>query len=85
MTIPDLLIFLIIPLGVFTLIAMVIVFHLKNYRLKGDLSDKALKIFLAVSGLMIMGIILTFMSIDWNSLSPGDFLENIRAISSIEY
>ena len=82
MSLPDILIFLIIPLGIFFLVAIVIVFHLKNYRLEGDWSDKALKIFLTVSAAMILFIILTFFSIDWDALSPGDFFENIKVSSS---
>ena len=85
MTLPDLLIFLVIPLGIFFLLAVVIVFHLKNYRLEGDFSVKALEVFLAVSGVMILAIIFTFFSIDWNVLSPSDFFENIRGVSSSQY
>ena len=85
MTLPDILIFLAIPLGIFFLVAFVIVFHLKNYRLEGDRSDKALKIFLAVSTAMILFIILTFLSVDWNALSPDDFFENARGVSSSQY
>ncbi len=85
MFLPDILIFLIIPLGVFFLIAVMIVFHLKNYRIEGDWSDKALKIFLAISAAMILFIILVFFSIDWNALSPEDFFENFREVSSSQY
>ncbi len=85
MTLPDILIFLIIPLGIFFLLAVVIVFHLKNYRLEGDFSVKALEIFLAVSAVMVLAIIFTFFSIDWNALSPSDFFENIGGVSSSQY
>ena len=85
MSLPDILIFLIIPLGIFLLVAIVIVFHLKNYRLEGDWSDKALKIFLTVSAAMILFIILTFFSIDWNTLDPSEFFENFREVSSGQY
>jgi len=85
MFLPDILIFLIIPLGVFFLIAVMIVFHLKNYRIEGDWSDKALKIFLVISAAMILFIILVFFSIDWNALSPEDFFENFREVSNSQY
>ena len=85
MFLSNILIFLIIPLGVFFLVAAMIVFHLKNYRIEGDWSDEALKIFLTISTAMILLIIFIFFSIDWNMLSSSDFFENFGGVSNSQY
>ncbi|MCK4525538.1 MAG: hypothetical protein KAU07_03805 [Candidatus Andersenbacteria bacterium] len=71
----DFLAFVFIPLGLFFLFGWVIFYHLKKYGVKGDSTKNAAYFFIAVLSLISILIIMIFFSIDWNSISPDDFIE----------
>jgi hypothetical protein len=71
----DFLAFVFIPLGLFFLFGWVIFYHLKKYGVKGDSTKNAAYFFIAVLSLISILIIIIFFSIDWNSISPDDFIE----------
>ena len=71
----DFLAFVFIPLGLFFLFGWVIFYHLRKYGIKGDSTKNTAYFFAAVLSLLSILIIIIFFSIDWNNISPDDFIE----------
>lgn len=74
----DFLAFVFIPLGLFFLFGWVIFYHLSKYGVKGDSTKNTAYFFIAVLSLISILIIIIFFSIDWNSISPDDFIEKLN-------
>ncbi|MCK4892226.1 MAG: hypothetical protein KAS78_06180, partial [Candidatus Pacebacteria bacterium] len=49
--------------------------HLKKYGVKGDSTKNTAYFFAAVLFLISATIIITFFTIDWDSINPNDFIE----------
>lgn len=71
----DFLAFIFIPLGLFFIFGWVIFYHLKKYGIEGDSTKNVAYFFVAVLSLISISIIIIFFTIDWNSISPDDFIE----------
>jgi heme/copper-type cytochrome/quinol oxidase subunit 2 len=71
----DFLAFVFIPLGLFFLFGWVIFYHLRRYGIKGDSTENTAYFFVAVLFLISLAIIITFFTIDWNSVNPIDFMK----------
>ncbi len=71
----DFLAFVFIPLGLFFLLGWIIFYHLRKYGIRGDSTENTAYFFAAVLLLASIAIIITFFAIDWNSISPNDFIE----------
>ena len=77
----DFLAFVFIPLGLFFIFGWIIFYHLRRYGLRGDATRNAAYFFAAVLLLISVSIIITFFLIDWENISPEDFIER----SNIEF
>ncbi len=77
----DFLAFVFIPLGLFFLLGWVVFYHLRRYGVKGDSTKNTAYFFIAVLFLISLLIVIIFFSINWNSISPNDFIEK----SNIEF
>ena len=71
----NILAFVIIPIGIFSLFGFLIFYHLNRYGLKNDKSKKSALFFSFVLILIAILIISLFLFIDWNQISVEDFIE----------
>ena len=71
----NILAFVIIPIGIFSLFGFLIFYHLNSYGLKNDKSKKSALFFSFVLILISILIISLFLFIDWNQIGVEDFIE----------
>jgi len=71
----NILAFVVIPLGIFSLFGFLIFYHLNRYGLKNDKSKKSALFFSFVLILISALIISVFLFVDWSSISVEDFIE----------
>jgi len=71
----NILAFIVIPLGIFSLLGFLIFYHLNRYGLKNSKSKKVALFFSFVLILIAVLIIFVFLFIDWNVVSVDDFIE----------
>ena len=71
----NILAFIVIPLGVFSLLGFLIFYHLNRYGLKNSKSKKVALFFSFVLILISILVIFMFSFVDWNVASIDDFIE----------
>lgn len=74
----DFLTFVFIPLGLFSVFGYIIFYHLKKYGIRGDNTENTAYFFAIILFLISLFIIIFFFSIDWNSISPNDFIKESK-------
>lgn len=66
---------LIIPLLIYIILAVALIFHLKKYGLSGDATKKMSEVFMAVSIILIISAIFMFFSVDWEEFDIAELLQ----------
>lgn len=75
--------FLIIPILIYIALSTAILFHLKRYAIAGDLTQKIVKLFIAVSIILTIFTAWEFFNIPWNELNLAEMIQNTLSNNNI--
>lgn len=76
---------LIIPLLIYAVLSVSVLFHLKRYAIAGDFTQKIAKLFIAVSVILTIFTAWSFFNVPWGELNLTDMIQNALNNNPIFY